>query len=170
MRIYLTGYMGSGKSKTAELLSKIFKYGYLDTDYLIEEKTGTTITSIFEKEGQEYFRKIEKQVLRSTEKLDNYIISTGGGTPCYHDNMEWMNSKGITVYLEANAGLLFHRLATSRTGRPLIESLDDVELMEQIMGHLAVRIPVYRRAMIIVNAANLNPKILAEKIKSFKRK
>ena len=167
MRIYLIGYMGSGKSKTAELLSKIFKYGFLDTDHLVEEKLGNTISVIFNKHGQDYFREIEKKILRTTDKNDNVIISTGGGTPCYHKNMEWMNSNGITVYLEANAGLLFHRLASSRTGRPLIESLNDVELMEQIMSHLTMRIPFYKQAMITVNAASLNAKTLAEKIKAF---
>ena len=170
MRIYLIGYMGSGKSKTADLLSRIFKYIPIDTDGLVEEKTGNAITTIFKNQGEEYFREIEMEILRSTATKDNAVISTGGGTPCYHNNLEWMNSNGITVYLEANAGLLFHRLATSRTGRPLIESLDDVELMEQITGHLATRLPFYNKAMITVNAANLNPKILAEKIKSFRKK
>ena len=81
-----------------------------------------------------------------------------------------MNSNGITVYLEANAGLLFHRLASSRAGRPLIESLNDVELMEQIMSHLTQRIPFYKQSMITVNAASLNAKTLADKIKSFQLK
>ena len=161
--------MGSGKSKTAESLSKLFKYDFYDTDRLVEDKSGNAISTIFNNEGHEYFREIEKQVLRSTEKNENCIVSTGGGTPCYHQNMEWMNSKGITVYLEANAGLLFHRLATSRAGRPLIESLNDVELMEQIMTHLTVRIPFYSQAMITVYAASLNVKLLAEKIKSLKK-
>ena len=169
MRIYLIGYMGSGKTKTAELLSKIFKCDFVDTDHLVEEITGTTVTAIFKTKGQDYFREIEKNVLRSTVKKNSCVISTGGGTPCYFDNMEWMNAHGITVYLETNAGLLFHRLATSRSGRPLIESLDDVELMEQIMSHLVVRNPVYKQSMISVNAASLNVKELADKIKALNK-
>ena len=161
--------MGSGKTKTAELLSKIFKCDFVDTDHLVEEITGTTVTAIFKTKGQDYFREIEKNVLRSTVKKNSCVISTGGGTPCYFDNMEWMNAHGITVYLEANAGLLFHRLATSRSGRPLIESLDDVELMEQIMSHLVVRNPVYKQSMISVNAASLNVKELADKIKALNK-
>lgn len=160
--------MGSGKSKTADLLAKIFQCDHLDTDQLIEEKTGKSVTSIFKSEGQEYFRTIEKDVLQSIRN-GNKVVSTGGGTPCYYDNMDWMNSTGITVYLEANAGLLFHRLAQSRAGRPLIESLNDIELMEQITGHLAVRLPVYRKAMITINAANMNVKSLADNIKAFKK-
>jgi shikimate kinase len=166
MRIYLIGYMGSGKSKTAEALAKILKYSVTDTDKLVEERVGASIEHIFRTEGQEYFRDVEKDVLRQTAMFEKIVISTGGGTPCYHDNMNWMKENGTTVYLEANAGLLFHRLATNKSGRPLISELNDVELMEQITGHLAVRIPVYRKADIIVNAADLDVKELAARIKS----
>ena len=166
MRIYIVGYMGSGKSKAAEALAKLFKFDVVDTDRQIEARKKKTISQIFESEGLESFREIEKEILRSTEKSNNLIVATGGGAASYLDNMEWMNNNGITVYLEANPGLLFHRLATSKAGRPLIEKLNDVELMEQINGHLALRIPAYKKADVIVNAADLNPKILAEKIKS----
>jgi shikimate kinase len=169
MRIFLVGYMGSGKTKTAEALSKIFKYKAVDTDKLVVEKTGKTISSVFEIEGQEFFRDIERDVLRTTAKSDNIIVSTGGGTPCYFDNMKWMNENGITIYIEANSGLLFHRLATSKAGRPLIEKLNDIELMEQITGHLAVRVPVYKQSNIIVNALSVDVKMLAEKIKNFSK-
>ncbi|MBL0103956.1 MAG: hypothetical protein IPP51_09500 [Bacteroidetes bacterium] len=107
---------------------------------------------------------MEKTALRSTISLENVIVSTGGGTPCFLDNMKWMNENGTTVYLEANPGLLFHRLAGNKKGRPLIEKLSDVELMEQITGHLAIRIPFYRQAKITVPAASLNVKELAEKL------
>lgn len=170
MRIYLVGYMGSGKSKVAESLAKLLKYSTVDTDKLVEERVGSTVETIFNTEGQEYFREMEKDVLRQTERFDNIVISTGGGTPCYFDNMRWMKEHGFTVYLEANPGLLFHRLATNRSGRPLISQLDDVELMEQITGHLAVRIPVYRKADLIVEAADIDVKELAAKIKAEKRK
>jgi shikimate kinase len=170
MRIYLIGYMGSGKSKTAEALSKVLKYSKVDTDKMVEERVGSTIDAIFKTDGQEYFREVEKDILRQTERLDNYVIATGGGTPCYFDNMKWMNEHGVTVYLEANAGLLFHRLATNRDSRPLLAELDDVELMEQITGHLAVRLPVYRKAEITVSAADLDVKALAAQIKALRRK
>lgn len=158
--------MGSGKSKTAESLSKIFKYSFADTDRLVEKKTGCSVESIFKNNGEEYFREVEKEVLLTTEKNENIIISTGGGTPCFHNNMEWINSMGISVYLEANAGLLFHRLATTREGRPLIEPLNDVELMEKIMSDLTFRVPIYNLATITIKAASLNVTVLAAKIKS----
>lgn len=168
MRIYLVGYMASGKSKIAEALSKVLHIPFVDTDSLVEKKEGRTIEKIFETSGQEFFRKLENQVLIETEKTENIIVATGGGLPCFFSNMEWMNTKGITVYLEANPGLLFHRLATSRGNRPLLNNLNDIELMEQITGHLAVRIPFYKKAKITVSAANLNAKTLAEKILKYK--
>ena len=156
--------MGSGKSKTAEALAKHLGYSVFDIDKQVEGRSGKTISAIFETEGQEAFRELEKDVLRSTATMENVVISTGGGTPCFSDNMDWMNTNGITVYLEANSGLLFHRLAGNKQGRPLIENLTDVELMEQITGHLAIRIPFYRRAKIIFPAASLDLKALAEKL------
>lgn len=170
MKVYFVGYMGSGKSKVAGALAKHLSYTHIDTDSVIESDYGNSISFIFEKEGQDHFRELEKNILRSTKEMKKSVISTGGGTPCYFDNMDWMNENGLTVYLEANPGLLFHRLATSRDNRPLIRNLDDVELMEQISGHLATRIPVYRKAKLIVNAADINIKLLAEKIKEILKK
>ena len=164
MLIFLIGYMGSGKSKMGEAASKILKFDFVDTDKLITQVGGKSISEIFEQNGQEHFRELEKDILHTLVSREKLMVATGGGTPMYQDNMDWMMAHGITVYLEANAGLLFHRLASSRGGRPLIEKLNDVELMEQITGHLAVRIPVYRRAAITVSAANPDPRGLAEKI------
>ncbi len=166
MKIFIIGYMGSGKSKTADALSKLLKLSLIETDQEVEKLEGKTISEIFNSAGQDYFRELEKQILRATEKVDAAIISTGGGLPCYNDNMEWMNKHGITIYLEANPGLLFHRLSSSKSGRPLIENLNDVELMEQISGHLAIRSSIYKKAHISVNAASLNVKLLAEKIQA----
>ena len=166
MKIFIIGYMGSGKSKAADALSKLLKLPLIETDQEVEKLEGKTISEIFKSVGQDYFREIEKDILRATEKVDKAIISTGGGLPCFYDNMDWMNQHGITVYLEANPGLLFHRLSGSKSGRPLIENLNDVELMEQISGQLAIRSSIYKKAHVIVSAANLNVKLLAEKIQS----
>ncbi len=166
-RIYLVGYMGSGKTGAAIALGKILKMSVADTDKMISAKTGMSISEIFSKRGQESFREMEREVLLSTISLKNTIISTGGGTPCFFDNMKWMNDNGITVYLEANPGMLFHRLASSRSGRPLLEKLNDADLMEQIMNHLVQRIPVYKQSAISINASSLDVKMLAKKIEEF---
>jgi shikimate kinase len=157
--------MGSGKSKTAESLSKLLKLKWLDTDKLIEERSGKSITEYFHEHGPESFRILEREVLHSTAGIKDVVVSTGGGAPCYFDNMEWMNKMGITVYLEANPGLLFHRLATSKGERPLIQNLSDVELMEQIASHLVERTPFYSKAKITVKAADMNVKSLSDQIK-----
>lgn len=156
--------MGSGKSKVADALGKILELPVIHTDKLVEEKEGKSISEIFESSGQEYFRDLEKIALHSTINKNDVVVSTGGGLPCYFDNMEWMNQNGITIYLEANPGLLFHRLSNAKAGRPLIENLNDVDLMEQISGHLAIRSPYYKKAKITVNAASVNAKALAELI------
>ncbi len=168
MKIYLVGYMGSGKSKAGKLLASAMRYKFLDTDTMIEEEKGKTVQQIFKDRGEDYFRKLEKKILRKTESLNRVVVATGGGLPCFDDNIEWMNEHGITVYLEANEGLLFHRLATSKVGRPLIENLSDVELMEQISRHLIERSPVYSLAQIKVNALSLNVKTLMQKIEKLK--
>lgn len=158
--------MGSGKSKTGEALARALQYRFLDTDQLIQEETGKSIRELFNAPGPEAFRLMEKNIIRKLTEASDQVISTGGGLPCYFDNMEWMNDHGITVYLEANAGLLFHRLVRNRSGRPLIENISDVELMEQIQNHLVDRVPVYDRARVKVSAANLDIKLLTEKIKT----
>lgn len=160
--------MGSGKSKAGKMLASAMRHKFLDTDSMIEEQEGKTISTIFEEKGEEYFRKKEEEILRSTKSFTKVVVATGGGLPLHHDNMDWMNDHGITVYLEAAEGLLFHRLATTKQGRPLIENLDDVSLMEQISRHLIERSPVYQLAKIKVNALSINVKSLQQKIEKLK--
>lgn len=164
MNIFLIGYMGSGKSKTGEALAKALNYSFVDTDQLIEKQTGKTIAELFFAPGPEEFRLMEKKLIRNLSEETNQVISTGGGLPCYFDNMEWMNDHGLTIYLEANAGLLFHRLVRNRKGRPLIENISDVNLMEQIQNHLIDRVPVYDQAQLKVGAASLDVKMLTSEV------
>ncbi|MCX6291864.1 MAG: AAA family ATPase [Bacteroidetes bacterium] len=164
MRIYLVGYMGSGKSKAGKALAAAMRCKFLDTDAMIEESAGMNVPLLFSEKGEDYFRRLEKKILRLTEQHPNVVVATGGGLPCFHDNMNWMNEHGITVYLEANEGLLFHRLATSKQERPLLQNLDAVSLMEKISRHLTERTPVYNLAKIKINAASLNVKALQQKL------
>lgn len=161
--------MASGKSKVAEQLATTLGFTFFDIDKAIVEKEKRTVSDIFLENGEEYFRLIEMKTLHETAKLENAVIATGGGLPVHSDNMAWMNSHGITVYLEANTGLLFHRLLQNRGERPLLQGLGDIELMEKISSHLAERIPFYTMAKITFPASSVNLKQLVNKIKEVDR-
>ena len=164
MRIYLIGYMGSGKSKVGKSLSKLLNFSFSDTDHLIEEKAGSSVTQIFQDQGEMFFRELETEMLGETFEKTKTVISTGGGLPTHDDNMKKMLDHGIVLYLEAAPGLLFQRLSVNREGRPLIEKLNDSELTNQIQKHLLERGPVYRRADLTFPAANVDVKKIHEAI------
>ena len=146
MRIYLVGYMGSGKSSMGKELARKLGYRHIDLDEMIEKETRKTIDRVFEEKGEEKFRTVEMRLLHETKRLFNIVVATGGGAPIFEDNMEWMNSNGITIYLKVSPGELFHRLMKDKSERPLLKNLDDVKLMEQIQAHMAVREPFYAKA------------------------
>ncbi len=157
--------MGSGKTTVAKKLAASFKYRFVDLDDEIVKETQNSIAELFEKHGEDSFRMLEQKALHNTEKLDNAVISTGGGTPCFFDNMDWMNEEGITVYLEATAGLLFHRLVNEKDKRPLLKKISEIELMEHIQEHLAQRESYYQKAHVTIRAASVNITQLKEKVK-----
>ncbi|HMT29829.1 MAG TPA: shikimate kinase, partial [Bacteroidia bacterium] len=138
MLIYLTGFMGAGKSTAGKKLAGLLGYSFVDLDTMIESETKKSISELFAA-GQDKFREIEAHILRNTESMSNCVIAAGGGTPCFHDNMKWMINHGLTVYIKLSPGSLFHRLAPSKTSRPLIAGKSDVELMEYIMETLKDR-------------------------------
>src|SRR5882757_544038 len=106
-KIFLIGFMGTGKTHWGKLWSKETGYSFFDLDTLIEEQTGKTVAEIFEQEGEAFFREKEKELLRSFAGKDNCIIACGGGTPCLNDNMQWMNTHGTTVYLAATPQFIY---------------------------------------------------------------
>ena len=164
MKIFLTGFPGSGKTFLGREVAALMKYPFYDTDKTIEEEEGKSITALFDEKGEEYFREVEARRLRDFGKIKKAVIATGGGLPCFHDNMEWMNEHGLTVYLQASDAFLFHRLIHDKKSRPLIRSLSDVELMEYITGTLFQRKAYYGKARIIVNAENMTPVKLLRKL------
>lgn len=155
MIIYLVGFMGCGKSTIGKELAKKLTYQFIDFDELIEEQSGKKISEIFKDDGQPAFRNLETEILKNVSTLKNVVISTGGGTPCFNDNMKIMNETGITMYVQMTAGSLFHRLAQSKTKRPLLEGLTDLKLMEYIMNTLAEREFFYLQAAHILKGENL---------------
>ena len=143
MRIYLTGFMGAGKSYLGTRLAEALNYPFVDLDARIEALTGLTVTNIFDRHGEATFRDLETQTLRSLLATD-LVVATGGGAPCFHGNMEWMNEHGKTVFLDPDAGTLLERLTAGRGHRPLLQSPE--QLITLIHSKLSERRPIYELA------------------------
>jgi shikimate kinase len=152
-KVVLMGYMGSGKSIIAKKLANNLKIPCLELDKLIEEKSKMTIETIFLKKGELFFRKLEHELFLENMLSDkNFVLSTGGGTPCYYNHHELLkNSNSDTIYLKASVDTLFDRLIKESSKRPLIASLSKEELKEFIAKHLFERSYYYSQAKYIIN-------------------
>ncbi len=160
MRVYLLGYMGSGKTTVGRKLATKAGYSFLDLDTEIEKYKGKRITDIFNEESEVAFREAEKTCLHKTLSSDNVIVSTGGGTACFFDNINWMNEHGITIYLRMTAGSLYHRLGPGKHKRPLLKNLNDIDLMEFIMKQLPEREHYYLQSKHIISGQSVKPEDL----------
>lgn len=156
MRIYLVGFMGSGKSYWGKLWAKKKGCIFIDIDECIEKTEGQSIEMIFEKKGEAYFRQIESSVLRSTMEYDDCIIACGGGTPCFDDNMNWMNSNGTTIFLQSTASQLLQNILLETDKRPLIKNIDQHELLNYIEQKLSERIEYYKMASMTIDTQVLH--------------
>ena len=145
MRIYLTGFMGAGKTYVGHRLAKKIGLPFVDTDARVETLTGKTISNIFAEYGEATFRDLETQTLFSGLP-DEAVVATGGGAPCFNGNMEHMNKSGVTVFLDPPEAVLLSRLTEGRGHRPLLQS--DTELRNLIQSKLATRRAVYETAQI----------------------
>jgi shikimate kinase len=155
-RIYLIGYMGSGKTGVGKKLSKHAGYDFIDLDEYIESKYGKSIPDIFSGEGEARFRELERKYLHEVSALNKVVISAGGGTPCFFDNMDFMNRTGLTVYLRMTSSALARRLENARTHRPLLQGLEGEELKSFIRSSLEKREPFYRQASVTVKGENIS--------------
>ena len=155
-RIYLIGYMGSGKSSALKQLGKLLSWETYDLDRLFEERYKISVQDFFHKYDEAAFRKLESQLLKETIKYDNAVIATGGGTPCFFDNMEWMNTNGTTIFIKVSPMTAVHRLMSSKKKRPLIEGKNEQEVIEFVSRHYAERMPFYEKAQITVKGENLD--------------
>ena len=144
--IFLIGYMGSGKSTLGHALSKATGLTFIDLDTYIENRYRKTIRDIFAERGEEGFRKLEKAMLEEVSSFEDVIVACGGGTPCFFNNMEVMNSCGTTVLLDATIESLHRRLCHGKAKRPLIAGMTDDELRGYIAEALAKRMPHYALA------------------------
>lgn len=168
MKIFLTGYMGSGKSVVGRELAKILKYKYVDLDDQIELMQGKKINTIFEERGELYFRKLERQILEDIlAQKDKMVISLGGGTPCYGDNFEIINNRENTktIYLSASVAVLTERLFHEKLQRPVISHLETREALEEfIRKHLFERAFYYNQSEIIIKVDELRVEEVVTKI------
>ena len=164
--VYIIGFMGSGKSTAGKKLASVLGWSFIDLDKRIEEVTGKTIPEIFSQHGEIYFRNVETEVLRSLESLAKTVISTGGGTPCHGDNMDFMVKTGLTIYLKLTPGQLKNRLTESTHERPLIKGLTNDGLLAFIEEKLVSREKFYNRAEICVEGIDLDISALHSIVKS----
>lgn len=160
MKIFLTGFMGCGKTTLAKKLSGRLNFHLVDLDHEIEKQVGTSIGDYFSVQGETAFRTLESQVLKAFPYQENSIIATGGGTPCYFDNMDWMNQNGLTVYIEMTPAALARRLENGKAKRPLLRDLDEQGIVDFITQKLEERNPYYTQASLVVNGINLSPESL----------
>ena len=169
MRIFLIGFMFSGKSTVGKKLATIMGYDFIDTDKYFEDKYKISIFDFFEKFGEEMFRKFEHEILKELIIKENTIISTGGGLPCFNDNMDIINDKGISIYLEMPFKAIINRQKNSKQKRPLLQNKNQEEIETYLLDLLTKREPIYQKSKITIDAQNINFSSLKETIESYSK-
>lgn len=150
-RIIIIGYMGAGKTTVGKCLAKELNMDFYDLDWYIESRMRKTVKQIFDEVGEEGFRKIEHNMLHEVAEFENVIISCGGGTPCFFDNIEYMNQQGETVFLKASPEVLYSHLKMGKTVRPLLLNKTPEEVKVFINEQLEKRNPYYTQAKYTLN-------------------
>ena len=164
MKFYLVGYMYSGKTTVGVRLARRLGLKFIDLDQAFEQRYRVTVPDFFARYGEEPFRTLERQLLHATEKIDNVVISTGGGTACQTDNMEFMNSHGTTIFLSMPVESLLQRAAASHKERPLLTNMEPEERRRHIERQLEKRLPFYRQARFTVDADGDTPERVVDQL------
>lgn len=167
-RIYLIGFMGSGKTTYGKLMAQKLKMDFFDLDDYIENKYSKPINKLFEEWGEEKFRIAERACLHDIPVSKNCLIATGGGTPCFFENMEYMNQHGETIYLRTSVRELRDRLKLSSTKRPLLFNKSQKELEAHIAQMLKKREGFYLKSRYILDTDDLNPNNLISAYKALR--
>jgi len=144
--------MASGKTSKGKRLARKLNVPFIDLDQEIENQQKKSISSIFENKGEEYFRKLEADVLRSFLKNFKVVVAVGGGTPCFHNNMKYINQVGTSIYLKRSEARILGRLRQNKDKRPLVAALNDEELKAFITKSLLLRSPYYKKAKLLFDS------------------
>ena len=152
VRIFLTGYMGAGKTTLGKAFARKLNVPFIDLDWYIEERFHKTVGELFTERGEAGFRELERNMLHEVAEFENVVISTGGGAPCFYDNMEFMNETGSTVYLKVSVEELAKRLEICKSTRPVLKGRSGDELVAFIAESLEKRTPHYMKASIVFDA------------------
>ena len=150
-RILIIGYMGAGKTTLGKVLAESLGLPFYDLDWYIESRMMKTVPQLFAERGEEGFRKVEHNMLHEVAEFEDVVISCGGGTPCFYDNMEYMNAQGDTVYLKASPEVLYAHLQMGKVERPLLKNKTREEMQAFIKEQLAEREKYYTKARHIFN-------------------
>ena len=150
-RIILIGYMGAGKTTIGKALAQELGVPFYDLDWYITSRMHRTVAQIFEESGEEGFRKMEHNMLHEVAEFENVVVSCGGGTPCFYDNIDYMNSQAQVVYLKASPEVLYEHLQMGRRVRPLLLGKSPDEVRTFIVEQLAQREPFYSKANYTLN-------------------
>lgn len=168
-RILLVGFMAAGKTTLGKALACELGLQFIDLDHYIERRYHCTVSQLFSERGEEAFRQIERNMLHEVAEFEDVIIATGGGTPCFFDNMDYMNVQGTTVFLQASVDVIYTRLTIARVQRPLVANKTEDELRQYITEMLERRNSYYTRAHYTFCADRLeNTCQVNESVKLFK--
>ncbi len=157
--------MGTGKSTLGQYVCTKLSIPFFDTDVVIESQTDMSITGIFDTRGENEFRELEADVIRQTSIYEKALISTGGGLPCFFENMQWMNDHGITMHLSWKKEILISNLISQTSSRPLLKNLNPQDAEMKIDMMLEERMPYYEMAAITLEMSGEieNDKLVLEK-------
>lgn len=156
VRVILIGYMGAGKTTVGKALAADLGLTFYDLDWYITMRYHRSVPEIFAERGEEGFRDLERRMLHEVAEFENVVVSCGGGTPCFYDNMEYMNSLADTVYLKADPDVLAQHLKMGKGKRPLIEGKTPEELETYIQESLKAREPFYSQAKYTIDISVLD--------------
>lgn len=170
MNIYLVGFMGAGKTTVGKKFAHHIGYEFLDLDHAFEVAVGMTIPAYFTAFGETAFREKERDILHGLASNINRVVATGGGLPCFFDNMEWMCEDGITVYIQLSAKALASRLEHASAERPVLQNKKGEELVTFITSKLEEREPYYSKAHVSVNGLGLHPQQLKDAVDNYQCK